>query len=250
MTIVDRAAETLEAIRAGAPRIHCITNDAAKVLSANMLLAIGATPSLTSARDEVGDFVRSADALLVNLGTLDDHRVEAVDLAIETAARSGVPWLLDPVFCNRSTKRLSLACALARRSPAVIRANGPEVDSMSARLKASDPGAMARALGAVVVVSGARDEVTDGQDSIFVDNGHELMSRSTAIGCAGTAVMAAFAACGANARESAAGAMVVMGVAGEIAGEGAAGPGSFVPLLIDALYGLTGDRITEKARVS
>jgi hydroxyethylthiazole kinase-like sugar kinase family protein len=37
LTIIDRAAATLEAIRARSPRIHCITNDAAHVLTANML---------------------------------------------------------------------------------------------------------------------------------------------------------------------------------------------------------------------
>jgi hydroxyethylthiazole kinase len=230
--------------------VHCITNDAAHVLSANMLLAVGAVPSLTTARDELGDFVRSADAVLINLGTLDDQRLEAIDLAVEAAASAGIPWLLDPVFCNRSRKRVRLACDMLTRAPAVVRANEREIEAICKQLHASGPEALAESAGTVVVASGPHDLITDGKRRAVVENGHELMSRSTAIGCAGTAVMAAFVACGDDAFDAAVCAMTVIGVAGEIAGEGAAGPGSFVHRLVDAIYCMTADQIRQGARVS
>jgi hydroxyethylthiazole kinase len=71
------AAEILERIRARRPRVHCITNAVAQTLTANMLLAAGAVPSMTIAQKEVRAFVGRADALLINLGTFDPERQQA-----------------------------------------------------------------------------------------------------------------------------------------------------------------------------
>src|SRR3981189_1509578 len=87
------SADILARIRARRPRVHCITNAVAQNFTANMLLAAGAVPSMTIASDEIADFVARADALLVNLGTLDPERRGAIQIAIaaagETAARAG-----------------------------------------------------------------------------------------------------------------------------------------------------------------
>lgn len=184
--MIDRATATLASIRERSPRIHCITNNAAHVLTANMLLAIGALPSLTSAREEVGDFVRSADGLLINLGTLDETRLAAIDVAVEAARQADVPWLLDPVFCDRSSGRARLAGELSGRHPAIVRANAGEFDVLAQRIGVATPEDFAVRTGAVLVRSGPQDLITDGTRRTLVDNGHELMARSTAIGCAGT----------------------------------------------------------------
>ena len=67
-------ADILARLRARAPRVHCITNSVAQAFTANVLLAAGAVPSMTLAAEEIGGFVASADALLVNLGTFDAER--------------------------------------------------------------------------------------------------------------------------------------------------------------------------------
>src|SRR3954464_9011987 len=92
-------ADILERIRARRPRVHCITNAVAQNFTANMLLAAGAVPSMTMASDEIADFVARADALLVNLGTLDPERRAAIKIAIDMAG-GRVPWILDPVFVD------------------------------------------------------------------------------------------------------------------------------------------------------
>src|SRR5438132_13758185 len=97
-------ADVLERIREKRPRVHCITNAVAQNFTANMLLAAGAVPSMTIASDEIADFVARADALLVNLGTLDPERRGAIEIAIATAGER-VPWVLDPVFVARSAPR-------------------------------------------------------------------------------------------------------------------------------------------------
>src|SRR4051794_4243279 len=119
--IAAAAADVLERIRAKAPRVHCITNAVAQNFSANMLLAAGAIPSMTIAADEVGEFAARADALLVNLGTFDVERRAAAEIAIAAVARAGKPWLLDPVFIERSAPRAAFARGLLARRPSAVR---------------------------------------------------------------------------------------------------------------------------------
>src|SRR5271167_3732216 len=101
----DITADVLARIRSRAPRVHCITNSVAEAYTANMLLAAGAIPSMTIAPEEIAAFVASADALLVNLGTFDVERRAAVDAALDAAERGRKPWVLDPVFIERSPAR-------------------------------------------------------------------------------------------------------------------------------------------------
>src|SRR4030081_1870932 len=105
------SADILARIRARRPRVHCITNAVAQNFTANMLLAAGAVPSMTIASDEIADFVARADALLVNLGTLDPERRGAIEIAI-AAAGERAPWILDPVFVDRSVPRAGFGSAL------------------------------------------------------------------------------------------------------------------------------------------
>ena len=111
-------AEILERIRARRPRVHCITNAVAQNFTANMLLAAGAVPSMTIAAKEVRAFAARADALLVNLGTFDPERQKASLAAIAVANKAGIPWVLDPVFIDRSPPRAAFAKQLLAKKPA------------------------------------------------------------------------------------------------------------------------------------
>lgn len=246
-----RVADLLERLRQSRPRVHCITNAVAQAYTANMLLALGVSPSMTITPEEIPDFVAHADALLVNLGTLDGERRNAIETAIEIAKEMGRPWLLDPVKVNVSVPRANFARKLLEHEPAIIRMNAREFAALAegAADAAAVTGLALRSLS-VVALSGEVDIVTDGTRMATVSNGHELMTRTTAVGCAGTAVMAAFRAVEPDAVVAAAAALATMGVAGEIAAKGAAGPGSFSIALIDALYRLDGTTLMKKARLT
>ena len=250
------AAASLAAIRAGAPRVHCITNAAASVLTANSLLAVGAVPSLTIAADEVGDFVRGADALLINLGTLDATRRAATAIAVAAAAEAGVPWVLDPVFADRSPPRLDLATRLCALSPAVIHANEAEIMTLARKAGGGKTGAadaaaeVARGSQACVALTGAEDRISDGARAAMLTNGHPLMGKVTAMGCALGALIACFCAVERDPFLAALRAVLCFGVAGKIAGGRAAGPGSFQVELLDALYALDADMLEAGGRVS
>ena len=113
----ELASRLLPLLRARLPKVHCITNTVAQPITANVLLAAGAIPSLTTSEAEIGAFVRSADAMLVNLGTLDPERHRAIEIALHHATKTRLPWLLDPDFVERSELRLDLAKSLLARKP-------------------------------------------------------------------------------------------------------------------------------------
>ena len=134
-----------------------------------------------------------ADALLVNLGTFDRERREATEIAVETAMRGNVPWVLDPVFIDRSTAARGLRpradrerteSGAAQRAPNLPRCAGsePTRDALAA---------YARATKAVIGLSGETDLVSDGERLAAIANGHPLMAKVTAMGCAASALVAA-----------------------------------------------------------
>ena len=244
----DIAADVLARIRSRAPRVHCITNSVAQAYTANMLLAAGAIPSMTISREEIAAFVRGADALLVNLGTFDAERRAAIELALGAKGRGRKgPWVLDPVFIERSPARAQFAQGLLERGPAAVRLNQREFAALAGSDAAGKaPARFARAKNTIVALTGDMDVVTDGRRAATIANGHALMSLVTAMGCAGSALLCAALAVEADAWRAAVAALVALGVAGEVAALSARGPGSFAGAIIDALHNL--DRATLRAR--
>lgn len=249
--IVKAAGDLIVATRQKRPRVHCITNAAAQVMTANLLLVAGAIPSLSYATDEVADFVHRADALLINLGTLDAERRAAIPRAIATARDKQVPWILDPVFVDASAPRLNLADQLLAHSPSVIRCNRSEFEMLAGqRCEASTVSTFGQRWNTTVAVTGAEDLIMDANQAVHIANGHAWMSQTTAIGCAGTALIAAFCSINPSPLIAASAALVVLGIAGETAAKIAHGPGSFVPAFLDSIATITPDAITRTARVN
>lgn len=243
------------AVRSRTPLVHNITNLVVINLNANVLLAAGAAPVMAHAHEEVTDMAGIAQALVVNIGTLDPYWVQSMELALKAAAKRGIPSVLDPVgagatpYRNQTLERLLVAA-----SPTVIRGNGSEIMStagvaiqtrgVDSSAAASDALSSARALaqrtGGTVCVSGATDIVLDAQGrTARLRNGHEWMTRITGVGCSATALVGAFCAVQADAWRATTSAMALLGVAGEIAAERAQaagqGVGSMQALLLDAL---------------
>jgi len=245
------AADVLARVRARAPRVHCITNAVAQNFTANMLLALGAIPSMTIAPEEVAEFAGRADALLINLGTLDAERRAAAEIASAVMGEAARPWVLDPVFVERSAPRTAFARALLAKRPHIVRLNRAEFEALSgAPLNDAALADFARRTGAAVGLTGEADHVTDGARHARIDNGSPLMAKVTAMGCAGTAVIAACHAVESDRWQATVAGLIVLGVAGELAGATAAGPGSFAVGILDAIHALDRDTLIAKARVA
>jgi len=262
--LVFQCADVLARIRAERPLVHNITNFVAMDISANALLAAGASPAMVHAREEVRDFVAISRALAINIGTLAPDWVDAMHLAAAEASARNIPWVLDPVGAGATSYRTHTSEALATRRPAVIRANASEILALAAGTSgtggvdashSSDVAvdsaiALAARRGTVVAMTGSTDYVTDGTRTIVITNGHPLMARVTAVGCTATALVAAACAVESDALLAATAALVFLGVCGERAAENNPGPGTFRMRLVDALSAVTPDDLLAEARVT
>ncbi len=254
----------IEKIRAASPLVHNITNYVVMNNSANALLALGASPVMAHAPEEVEDMVALASALVINIGTLSGPWIVSMSAAVAAAKRFGIPFVLDPVGAGATPFRTETAHRLLDEGPpAVLRGNASEiralhfaedatkgVDSRHGAEEALEAArAISRSRGCVVCVSGAVDLVVRGDETIRVRNGHPMMPRVTGLGCTASALVGAFAAVNPSALRAAVHAMAVMGIAGEMAAEGAAGPGSLQVRLLDAFYTLREKDIKDRLKL-
>jgi hydroxyethylthiazole kinase len=244
------AAGVLERIRERSPRVHCITNAVAQNFSANMLLAIGAIPSMTIAPEEVAQFAGRADALLINLGTFDAQRRTAAYVAIDVMTQQGKPWLLDPVFVERSPPRAAFAKTLLEKHPPAIRLNHAEFTALAGyEVEGAALARFADEHNIVAGLTGQTDIVLDHGRLACITNGHPLMAKVTAMGCAGSALVGACMAVESDAWIAMASGLLILGVAGQIAAKDAKGPGSLAVGILDVLHTLDGATLLAQARV-
>jgi hydroxyethylthiazole kinase len=258
--------QTLRELRERKPLVHQITNYVVMNETANATLALGALPVMAHAREEVEEMVALAGALVLNIGTLSPHWVEAMLLAGKAANGDGVPVVLDPVGTGATRYRTETAKRILDEiDVAVLRGNQGEVATLvgvEAEVRGvesmggvGEPGDLARAaarnLGLVASVTGAVDYVSDGDSVLAVTNGHELLASVSGTGCMSSAVTGCFLAVKRDAPlEAAAEALAAFGVAGEDAASGARGPGSFHVGLYDALAALDPDTLDSRARIT
>ena len=254
---------TLRELRARKPLVHQITNYVVMNETANATLALGALPVMAHAPQEVEEMAGAAGALVLNIGTLSEHWIDAMLLAGK--ATKG-PIVVDPVGAGATRYRTHTAKRLLDELPiSVVRGNAAEVATLAGReaeirgvesMGTEGPAAelareAARTLGCVVSVTGPTDHVSDGERVVAISNGHELLGKVSGTGCMSTAVTGSFlAAKPTEPLEAAAEALVVFGVAGEDAARDARGPGTFHAGLYDALYNLDPDTLDSRAKVA
>jgi hydroxyethylthiazole kinase len=263
----DRAAgiwADIERIRTETPLVHNITNYVVMNTTANALLALGASPVMAHAEEEVEQMTAIARSLVLNIGTLSTQWVAAMFQAGRVAQGRSIPIVLDPVGAGATTFRTQTARALLDElSPAVVRGNASEIRALaydehstrgvdSSHEPADAAGAAAAVVEkhrCVVVSSGATDLILSRDKTIHVLNGDAMMPKVTGLGCTATALIGAFAAVNPSAVDAAANAMAVMGIAGEQAAEKSQGPGTFLAHFLDALYLLKASDIEKRLKV-
>lgn len=254
----------LDRVRTVRPLVHHITNTVTINDCANITLAVGASPVMAEAPEEVAEMTSLADALVLNIGTLSTCQVESMLIAGRTANDRGRPVVLDPVGAGATRFRTETVMRLIDRLDiAVLKGNAGEIGTLagvSAEVRGVDSGGMegdpgeicrelAERLGIIVAMSGTIDCVSDGMNLILVENGHPLMGRVSGTGCMLSSVVGAFGAISDDRLTSTVGAMVAFGLAGERAAQKAKGPGSFRFKMIDALASLGPGDIDSGARI-
>ena len=264
MDLLQEVAQALGQIKAKGPLIHQLTNFVTVNDCANVTLALGASPVMTSDTSEVEEMVSHASALVINIGTLNAQSVEAMILAGRKAASLGIPVVFDPVGVGATSLRTATAERILREVPlAVVRGNMSEIKVLagsSEGIKGVDSIAgqqggeavackLSHRLGAVVAITGAVDIVAYGNKVCHIHNGHPLLASVTGTGCMATALTGCFSAVIQPYTAAIAG-IAVMGIAGEIAQkllrpEEGEGLGMYRVRLLDAISNMTPERIIE-----
>lgn len=224
--------------RLKAPLVHNITNYVTVNDCANILLACGASPIMADDINEVEEITSICNALVINIGTLNERTIISMIKAGKKVNELGHPVILDPVGAGASTLRTSTTFRLLDEVRfSVIRGNISEIKTVAkgtGRTKGVDADvsevvteenldeaiAFARGLsmntGAVIAITGAIDIVANDSRVYVIRNGHALMSRITGSGCMLTAVIAAY--CAANSEDmtaATAAAVSAIGLCGE-----------------------------------
>jgi len=259
------AGEMLARIRASRPVVHSITNYVVMNSTANVLLAMGASPIMAHAPEEMKDIAAISNALVVNIGTLSKTWIEAMHIASRVAKIAGKPFVLDPVGSGATSLRTDTARGIINSAiPTVIRGNASEILSLSPAGGATrgvdsmhtwDQAAgaareLAVSLGTVVAVTGEKDVVTSGSKTLVVTGGHPLLGYVTGTGCAASVVIAAFLAVEQDAVAATAAALAFFGLAGERAAAETSVPGTFWIKVLDALYSITSGDLDASARIT
>lgn len=266
MDITAYTVKSLEKIRQTSPLIHNITNYVVMNSSANMLLAIGASPVMAHCRAEVEEMVSFAGALVLNIGTLQEDWVESMICAAKAANAKAIPVILDPVGAGATRLRTeAVKRIMAESAITVLRGNASEVFSLrSADIKTKGVDSsfdfsddmveaakeMSLSMNCVIAISGVEDCITDGKRVFRVGNGHPLMTRVTGIGCGLSAVVGAFCAVDASDPvQATAAAFGFYGLCGDLAVRVSDRPASFSVAFVDKLYVASGEEVTRLLKV-
>lgn len=246
-------ADVLTRLQKRKPLVHNMTNEVVTNFTANGLYAIGASPVMSSAAEEVAEMARIADALVLNIGTLNAGLVDAMILAGQSANEHGVPVMFDPVAVGATKFRTETARRILREvNVSLVRGNASEianligetreikgVDAVESESQDNVPLAVraANALGTVVAITGRVDVITDGSACRIISGGDALMTQVTGTGCLLTSVLGAFAAVEKDLMLAGTAGLAFYGTAAARAAERTAslGPGSFQTAFLDEL---------------
>ncbi|KAF9526525.1 thiamine biosynthetic bifunctional enzyme Thi4 [Crepidotus variabilis] len=281
--LLDGVSHLMEEIRKKVPLVHQITNTVVQTQSANVTLAIGASPIMATEPTEMEDLARFCGSVLINIGTMRADVVESMILAGRAANKFHKPIVLDPVGVGATSfRKNSVKVLLDEWQVGVIKGNAGELAALagtsevksrgvdSVGLGFSDPVAFVRNLArrerCTVVLTGSTDYISDGVCVVGLKNGNEVLGKITGAGCILGSCIASFCAISAQLSESSEAGHLVQGdmfiaaitgvlvltVAADIAMEKpeVCGPGTFLPGLIDVLWSLTPAQLRGAAKIS
>lgn len=254
----------IEQVRVQSPLVQNITNYVVMNNTANALLAVGASPIMSHAHEEIYEMVRLCQSLVINIGTLDKTWNESMVNAAQSALEYDRPWILDPVGMGATILRNEMVRQLVALKPKVIRGNATEilslayheknakgVDSSNLSEEAIQAGiSISQKYNTVVCISGKNDFIIQDDKLISLSNGHEMMKYVTGLGCSSTAIIGACLAVEKDAFLAAAAGMSLLSIAGELAEKYSSGPGSLQAHILDELYNMNKDKFENCLNIS
>lgn len=278
--IIQNLDKTLEKIQKKNPLTHCITNSVTINDCANAVLAIGGSPFMAEDAEELEEVVTIADALVINIGKLSKTQVEAMKISAKTANKTNTPIILDPVgvgvteLRNRTTLDL-----IENYHMTAIRGNISEIKAIAKLIGIIDENNTAKGvdvniddiiteenlkangelikelaakLNTTILASGPIDILSDGETTIAIDNGDDMMPLITGSGCMLSSIVGSCVG-GSTPLEGSLVAILAMNIAGEKArakvDANDEGTGSFRAYLIDYLYKTNSESLINESNI-
>ncbi len=189
------------------PLVHNITNIVVANYVANGLLSIGASPIMSNTPEEMDEIVSISQALVINIGTLNEEQIDAMILAGQSANKHNIPVVLDPVGVGATKYRQEVVKKLISKiNFTAIRGNAGEIATLgevSWNAKGVDAGngegdlsqiakIVAKKYDCIVAISGEIDYISDGKRVAKIENGTPLFPKITGSGCLLGAIIGAF----------------------------------------------------------
>lgn len=254
----------VDQVRQKSPLVQNITNYVVMNNTANALLAVGASPIMSHAHEEIYEMVKLCNSLVINIGTLDRSWYDSMYNAASSANEHQKPWILDPVGMGASILRNESVRSLVALGPKVIRGNASEIlslayyDKNTKGVDSSNPSEEAIQAGVlisqkyntVVCISGKNDFVIKNDKLISLSNGHEMMKYVTGLGCSSTAIIGACLAVEEDAFLASAAGASILSIAGELAEKYSSGPGTLQAHILDELYNMNKDKFLNYLKIS
>ena len=278
--LLDRIEMNLKNIKEKNALTHCITNSVTINDCANAVLAIGGSPFMAEDAEELEEVVTIADVLVINIGKLSKDQIESMRISSQTANKTNTPIILDPVgvgvteLRNRTTMDL-----IENYDIAAIRGNISEIKAIAKLAGVLDESntakgvdvnlddiiteenlksngdlicELANKLDTVILASGPLDILSDGETTVVIDNGDDMMPLITGSGCMLSSIVGSCIG-GSNAFEGSLVAILAMNIAGEKArakvDANDEGTGSFRAYLIDYLYKTDSETLINEANI-
>lgn len=278
--IKENLKNSLENVRENNPLTHCITNSVTINDCANAVLAIGGSPIMAEDEEEMEEVVEIADVLVINIGKLSKEQIKAMNVSAAHATKTNTPIVLDPVGAGISQLRNNTIKYLVENNNiTAIRGNISEIKAIAniigllnteSAAKGVDVSEddiisrdnleingnlvkeLAKKLDTVIIASGPLDIISNGETTIVLDNGDEMMPLITGSGCMLTSIVGSCVAVN-DPFEGSILASIAMSLAGEKArkqvDENDLGTGSFRTFLIDYLYKTNVESLINESKI-
>ena len=268
MLNITNLLEIRHQIKAEKPLIHCITNHISINDCANAVLAVGAKPIMAEHPREVSQITATSKALSVNLGNINDTRMESIMISGKIAFDKSIPSIIDIVGVACSDLRRDFTKKfISECHPNVIKGNMSELKALcniKSDAKGIDVGekdvitndtiansvAMLKSLssktGSVVVATGVFDIITDATDTYLIKNGCEMLSMITGTGCMLNVLAGAFIS-NKNIIGGTVLATALLGICGELS-HNVQGTGMFKTKLLDSIFSISDYILEQKIR--
>lgn len=264
--MIKEFGEYLEVIEKNKPLVHQITNFVTANDCANTVLAMGGHTVMADCIEEVEEITRTANSLVLNFGVPSVAKIQSLLLAGKIANEKGIPIVFDPVGCGATDFRRNAAQEILREVKiSVIRGNLSEIKSLydtRNEMRGIDTDGdedrflaasrLAKKINSIVVITGAKDVVTDGRQNYIVENGCVEMTRITGTGCMCSALAGLFLGADKdNPLLATVYSVACMGIAGERSWRKyrQCGVGHFHMGLLDELGKITKETFEKEARI-